>query len=226
MGWKDRTVFRLVVPRAVRRAARVLTVSERTKARPRRALRRRRPSGSSSRRTASTPPSRQVPARARLRPLRRGDPAAQEPARGARGRDAVGLPLVVVGPEKDAALAAELRERGARLEGYVDDRRASPSSTAAPRASCSRAATRASASPWSRRWRRVRRSSPFPIRRCARSPATRPCSSTEAELADGIRTALAERERLVAAGLERARAFSWRATAERTLAVYREILGT
>ena len=28
-----------------------------------------------------------------------------------------------------------------------------------------------------------------------------------------------------AAGLERARAFSWRATAERTLAVYREILG-
>jgi mannosyltransferase len=46
----------------------------------------------------------------------------------------------------------------------------------------------------------------------------------EAELADGIRRALAERERLVAAGLERARAFSWRASAERTLAVYREIL--
>ena len=44
-------------------------------------------------------------------------------------------------------------------------------------------------------------------------------------LADGIRTALAERERLVAAGLERAREFSWRATAERTLAVYREMLG-
>ena len=32
MGWRDRTVFRLVVPRAVRRAARVVTVSERTKA--------------------------------------------------------------------------------------------------------------------------------------------------------------------------------------------------
>ena len=32
MGWKDRMTFRLVVPRAVRRAARVLTVSERTKA--------------------------------------------------------------------------------------------------------------------------------------------------------------------------------------------------
>ena len=46
------------------------------------------------------------------------------------------------------------------------------------------------------------------------------------ELADGIREALAERERLVAAGLERARGFSWRTTAERTLGVYREILGT
>jgi alpha-1,3-rhamnosyl/mannosyltransferase len=32
---------------------------------------------------------------------------------------AVGLPLVVVGPEKDAALAAELRRGGARVEGYV-----------------------------------------------------------------------------------------------------------
>ena len=41
----------------------------------------------------------------------------------------------------------------------------------------------------------------------------------ESELADGIRRALAERERLVGAGLDRARAFRWRATAERTLAV-------
>ena len=48
----------------------------------------------------------------------------------------------------------------------------------------------------------------------------------DGDLADGIRTALAERDRLVAAGLERAKAFSWRTTAERTLAVYREILGT
>jgi glycosyltransferase involved in cell wall biosynthesis len=47
----------------------------------------------------------------------------------------------------------------------------------------------------------------------------------EGDLAEGIRRALDERERLVAAGLERARAFSWRASAEKTLAVYREILG-
>ena len=43
-------------------------------------------------------------------------------------------------------------------------------------------------------------------------------------IADGVRRALAERERLVAAGLERAGRFSWAETARRTLAVYRELL--
>jgi glycosyltransferase involved in cell wall biosynthesis len=43
-------------------------------------------------------------------------------------------------------------------------------------------------------------------------------------LAGAIERALADRERLVRAGLARARAFSWRATAERTAAVYRELL--
>jgi glycosyltransferase involved in cell wall biosynthesis len=36
---------------------------------------------------------------------------------------------------------------------------------------------------------------------------------------------VAEHDRLVWAGLERARAFSWRRSAERTLEVYREVLG-
>jgi glycosyltransferase involved in cell wall biosynthesis len=44
------------------------------------------------------------------------------------------------------------------------------------------------------------------------------------ELAGGIERALADRERLVAAGLERARLFTWADTARRTLAVYRELL--
>jgi hypothetical protein len=47
----------------------------------------------------------------------------------------------------------------------------------------------------------------------------------EHELGDGIRRAVADRDRLVAAGLERARLFSWPETARRTLAVYREVLG-
>ena len=45
-----------------------------------------------------------------------------------------------------------------------------------------------------------------------------------AALAEGIRQALADRERFVAAGLERARQFSWAEAARRTLAVYRELL--
>ena len=43
-------------------------------------------------------------------------------------------------------------------------------------------------------------------------------------LAAGIERALAERERLVAAGLERSRLFSWTETARRTLDVYKELL--
>ena len=46
----------------------------------------------------------------------------------------------------------------------------------------------------------------------------------EKHLADGVRRALAEQEQLGVAGLERARAFTWRSTAERTLEVYREAL--
>ena len=44
------------------------------------------------------------------------------------------------------------------------------------------------------------------------------------ELAGGIERALADRDRLVAAGFDRAKQFSWAETAERTLAVYRELL--
>ena len=45
-----------------------------------------------------------------------------------------------------------------------------------------------------------------------------------AALAGGIERALADRERLILAGLERARRYSWAETARRTLAVYRELL--
>jgi glycosyltransferase involved in cell wall biosynthesis len=43
-------------------------------------------------------------------------------------------------------------------------------------------------------------------------------------LAGGIERAIADRERLVVAGLERARQFTWAETARRTLEVYRELL--
>jgi alpha-1,3-rhamnosyl/mannosyltransferase len=137
---------------------------------------------------------------------------------------AVGLPLVVAGPEKDRELADELRRRGARLEGYVDaDRLAELYRGAACLVQASRfegfglpvVEAMASGTPVV----------------AVREPALVEVAGDAAllveedQLGDGVRRALDERERLVAAGLERARHFTWRAAAERTLAVYREILG-
>jgi glycosyltransferase involved in cell wall biosynthesis len=224
MSRKDRTVFRLVVPRAVRRAARVLTVSERTKADlvelygapPDRIVVT--PNGVDPAFTPGAGARDYVLSVGAIQP-RKNQLAALEAA------TVVGLPLVVVGPEKDAALAADLRNRGARLEGYVGTSRLAELYRGA---ACLVQSSRyegfglpvveamASGTPVV--------AVPDPALREVAGDAA--VFVEEAELAGGIRTALAERERLVAAGIERARSFSWRATAEKTLAVYREILGT
>jgi len=137
---------------------------------------------------------------------------------------AAGLPLVVAGPAKDARLAERLRRRGARLEGYVDDERlASLYRGAACLVQASRyegfglpvLEAMACGTPV------VAVDDPA-LKEVAGDAAV---IVEEHALAEGIRRALDERERLVAAGLERARAYSWRATAERTLAVYQELLG-
>ena len=46
----------------------------------------------------------------------------------------------------------------------------------------------------------------------------------EEALADGVRQALADREPRVAAGLERAKAFTWEETARRTVTAYLEVI--
>jgi glycosyltransferase involved in cell wall biosynthesis len=223
MGWKDRMVFGRVVPRAVRKAARVLTVSERTK--------------------ADISELYDVPAE-RIVVTPNGVDAVFSPGSGMRdyvlsvgaiqrrknqlaalaAATSAGLPLVVVGPEKDATLADELRRRGARLEGYVETERLADLYRGA---ACLVQSSRyegfglpvleamASGTPVV--------AVPDPALREVAGDAA--VFADEDALADGIHRALAERERLVAAGLERARAFSWRAAADRTLAVYREILG-
>ena len=225
MSRKDRTVFRRVVPRAVRKAARVLTVSERTKADIVELY------GVPAQRIVVTPNGVDpvfAPGRGRTTTSssvgaiqrRKNQLAALEAARGrrasARRRRAGEGPGARGGAAPPRRQARGLRRR----------RSGSPSSIAARRVSSSRVGTRGSGSPSSRRWRLARRSSPCRIRRLREVAGDAAIFVEEAELADGIRRALAERERLVAAGLERARAFSWRAAAERTLAVYREILGT
>ncbi len=216
----------VVVPRAVReRRARAHRVRAH-EARSRRALRRAARARSSSRRTASTPPSRPVRARtttsSRSERSRRGRTSSRRSTRPRRSGCRSSSSARRRTPRSPPSSAA----RGARLEGYVDDDAARASCTAAQRASCSRAATRASACPCSRRWRRARRSSPSPIRplrEVAGDAAV--CSRTAVSSRAGSAPRSPSASALVAAGLERARAFSWRATAERTLAVYREVLG-
>ena len=117
--------------RARRGGARVLAVSERTK-RDLVELYGFRRSRSSSRRTASTRRSARGRRRRRLPALRRRDTGAEEPARGrSRRPQAVGLPLVVVGPEKEPASRGS-SSATARTCAATSRRTSSPSSIAAP----------------------------------------------------------------------------------------------
>jgi glycosyltransferase involved in cell wall biosynthesis len=246
MSRKDRFVFRRVVPRAVRAAARVLTVSERTKSDlvelygipPDRIVVT--PNGvdptfhrvgSASNNLSLAPASLSSEGEAASNSLLQGSYVLSVGAIQARknqlaaleAADAVGLPLVVVGPTKDATLADELRRRGARLEGYVEtEKLAELYRGAACLVQSSRhegfglpvVEAMASGTPVV--------AVPDPALREVAGDAA--ILVEESDLADGIRRALAERDRLVAAGMERARAFTWRASAEKTLAVYRELL--
>jgi glycosyltransferase involved in cell wall biosynthesis len=250
MGWKDRIVFRAVVPRAARRAVRVLTVSERTK----------RdlvelygipaekivvtPNGVDPA-FSPTPPERprdNLSQRPEAVPARAGEPCdnlsqgdyalavgaiqrRKNQLTALEAATSVGLRLVVAGPEKDPAIAAELRSRGAQVEGYVEtDRLAELYRHAACLVQPSRyegfglpvLEAMASGTPV------VAVHEPALVEVAGDAAVF----VDEGDLAEGIRRAIDDREQLVAAGLERARAFTWRASAERTLAVYREILGT
>ena len=223
MGRWDRVVFRAVVPRAARRAARVFAVSERT----------RRdlvglygvPEGKivitpNAVDPAFSPGGEQdgyllfVGAiQERKNPLAALEAAAE-----------VGLPLVVAGPEKEPALARELRERGADLRGYVEK----PAlADLYRRAACVVLPSRYEGFG-------------LPVLEAmacgtpvvaTNDPALREVGGDAAiyaepdALPEGIRRALAERDTRVRAGLERVRLFSWDETARRAVVAYREVLG-
>jgi glycosyltransferase involved in cell wall biosynthesis len=136
---------------------------------------------------------------------------------------AVGLPLVVAGPSRDAGLARELVLQGADVRGYV---------TTAQLAGLYRGAA---CLVMPSRYEGFglpaleAMASGTPVV-AAPDPALREVAGDAAvfvepeRLADGIREALANRQRLVAAGFVRARLFSWSETARRTVAVYLEVL--
>jgi alpha-1,3-rhamnosyl/mannosyltransferase len=224
MPGKDRAVFRRVVPRAARRAARVLTVSERSKRdlvelyglAPAAVVVT--PNGVDPAFRPGAPGSRDYVLSVGAVQRRKNQHAALVAAQ------AVGLPLVVVGPEKDPSLAAELRASGATLRGYVEiEELAALYRGAACLVQTSHyegfglpvLEAMASGTPVVT----------VPDEALLEVVGDAAVVVDEAMLADGVRRALADRERLGAAGLERASAFTWRAAAERTIAVYREVLG-
>jgi len=215
MGPVDRLVFRTVVPRAVRRADHVLAVSERTR------------DDLVSR--YGVPPAKVTVTPHGVDPVfapgdgrdgyllfvgaihRRKDPLAALAA--AR---AAGLPLVVAGPETDRELAARLRAGGADLRGYVEKvelaelyRRAAAVILPSRFEGFGLPVLEAMAS-----------GTPVVI---SDDPALREVAGDAA--AASVQDALENRERLAAAGIARARGFSWEETARRTADVYRRVLG-
>jgi glycosyltransferase involved in cell wall biosynthesis len=230
MSRRDRAVFKCVVPRAARTARRVIAVSERTKRDLVELY------GVPPDRIAVTPhgvdpafaPSRSTKGSGRVA----GDEyllyvgavqARKDPLAAARAAREVGLPLVVAGPQREPELARELELLGADVRGYVDkDELAGLYRGAAALVLPSRY-----------------EGFGLPVLEAMASgvpvvatdePALREVAGDAAVYADGggladaIRAALADHDRLVAAGLERAKAFTWEETARRTLDVYREAL--
>jgi glycosyltransferase involved in cell wall biosynthesis len=236
MGARDRFFFRTMVPRSVRRADRVLAVSEETK----RDLIER--YGADERKVVVTPNgvdetfSPEGPARngrpyllfvGALQP--RKDPVVAIEALALADPD---LALVLVGPDKGAA--AEARRSVARLgltgrvefAGHVEKQElAALYRGAEALVFPSRyegfglpvLEAMASGTP-------VVATSAGAIPEVAGDAAVLVRPGDPVALADGIERALAERDRLIRAGLERARLYSWTTTAERTVAVYRELL--
>jgi glycosyltransferase involved in cell wall biosynthesis len=119
MGWRETAIFRIVVPRSARHAARVLAISERTK--------------NDVVELYSVPAQKVTVTPLAPDPIfvpddrersdyvllvgaveRRKDPLVAADAAQQAGRT-----LVVAGPERDATLAAELRLRGADVRGFV-----------------------------------------------------------------------------------------------------------
>jgi glycosyltransferase involved in cell wall biosynthesis len=222
MRRKDRLVFRTVVPRAARRAARVLAISERTKRDVVELY------GVAPEKVVVTP----LGVDPQFHPGGESDSylllvgsiePRKNPLAAAAAARALGRPLVVAGPVRDERLARKLRGAGADVRGYVGpDELAELYRGAACLVQPSRyegfgltvVEAMASGTP-------VVAAPDAALREVAGDAAV---FAEPERLAEGIGTALAERPRLVEAGLARARMFSWEETARRTLAVYRELL--
>jgi glycosyltransferase involved in cell wall biosynthesis len=220
MGARERAIFKTVVPWSARRAAHVFAISERTRDDLVELYR------IPAKKITVTPlaPSPEfVPSDeghdgyllfvSAVEP--RKDPLAALAA-----AQTVGMPLVVVGPQRDAALVEALRAGGADLRGYV------------PTDELVRLYQRAACLVHPTLYEGFALT-PAEAMACGTPVVARPDAAVRELVGDagiltddlvaGIRQALAERGRLRAAGLERARLYSWDETAHRTAEVYRRL---
>jgi glycosyltransferase involved in cell wall biosynthesis len=223
MGLVDRMTFKTVVPRAAKRADQVIAVSERTK-RDAIALYGIRPE------KVTVIPHGVDPA------FSPGDgphggyllfvgavQARKSPLAAAEAAEAVGLPLVVAGPEKEPALARELRSRGADVRGWVDQaalvelyRGAAAVLLPSRYEGFGMPVLEAMASGVP-----VVLSDDAALREVAGDAGV---YADGGDFADAVRRSVAERSRFALAGLERAKNFSWERAARLTVEVYRRAL--
>jgi glycosyltransferase involved in cell wall biosynthesis len=238
MGRRDRLIFRTVVPRSVRRAARVLAVSELTKRDLVELY------GVPEEKIVVTPHGVDPSFSPNGPSPHGGEPYAlfvgalqprKDPAVAVEALTLIGggiSRLVLVGPDKGGRAEAERAAERHGVAGRVEFRGHVPQAELAELyrgAACFVFPSRyegfglpvleamASGTP-------VVATTAGALPEVAGEAAVLVEERNPVALAGGIERALADRDRLVAAGLERAGHFTWAETARRTLEVYRELL--
>jgi glycosyltransferase involved in cell wall biosynthesis len=222
MGARETAIFRAVVPRSARRAVRVLAISQRTKddlvelyaLTPEKIV---------VTPLAYDPAFRPGGTRGEYLLLAGSIEERKNPLLAADAANAAGRTLVVVGPERDAALVAELRRRGADVRGFVSHEE------------LVRLYQEAAALLFPTRYECF--GLPVVEAMAAGTPvvATPDAAVKEVggdavayaepgDFAAAVQRVLADPAPYARAGLERARIFSWEETARRTVAVYRQAL--
>jgi len=146
--------------------------------------------------------------------------ARKDPLAALEAAEAAGLPLVVAGPEKEPELVRELRARGADVRGWVET------------TELAQLYRRAAAFVLPSRYEGFG----VPVLEAMASGTPVVLSDDEAlrevagdagvygDVSEGVRTALADRDRYARAGVERASRFTWEESARLTAEVYRGVL--